>query len=69
MCTDFTDLNKCCPKDDSPLDRIDKNIDSAMGCEIMVLLDCFSGYDQIWLHRENEEKMSFITPFGTYYYL
>jgi hypothetical protein len=24
MCIDFTDLNKCCPKDDLPLARIDK---------------------------------------------
>jgi hypothetical protein len=29
----------------------------------------FLGYHQIWLRREDEEKMSFITPFGTYYYL
>jgi hypothetical protein len=41
MCTDFTDLNKCCPKDDFPLARIDKIIDSAIGCEVMALLDCF----------------------------
>jgi hypothetical protein len=32
MCTDFTDLNKCCPKDDFPLPRIDKGVDSALGC-------------------------------------
>jgi hypothetical protein len=35
----------------------------------MALLDCFSRYHQIWLRREDEEKMSFITPFGTYCYL
>jgi hypothetical protein len=69
MCTDFTNLNKCCPKDDFPLSRIDKIVNSVVGCEIMALLDCFSGYHQIWLHREAEEKMSFITPFGTYCYL
>jgi hypothetical protein len=32
-------------------------------------LDCFSGYHQIWLHEEDEEKTSFITPSGTYCYL
>jgi hypothetical protein len=36
---------------------------------MMALLDCFSGYHQIWLHAEDEEKTSFITPFGTYWYL
>jgi hypothetical protein len=69
MCTDFTDLNKCCPKDDFPLFRIDKVVKSAIGCETMTLLDCFSGYHQIWLYKEDEEKMSVIMPFGTYYYL
>jgi hypothetical protein len=36
MCTYFTDLNKCCPKDDFPLLRIDKVVNSAVGSEIMV---------------------------------
>jgi hypothetical protein len=44
MCTNFTDLNKCCPKDNFPLSRI-------------------------WLCKEDEEKMGFITPFDTYCYL
>jgi hypothetical protein len=35
----------------------------------MALLDCFSGYHQIWLREEDEEKTSFITPSGTYCYL
>jgi hypothetical protein len=30
MCTDFIDLNKCCPKDDFPLTRVDKIIDSKL---------------------------------------
>jgi hypothetical protein len=40
-----------------------------MGCEMMTVLDCFSGYHQIWLHKEDEEKTIFITPFGTFCYL
>jgi hypothetical protein len=69
MCTDFTDLNKCCPKDVFLLSRIDKVVDSATSCETMALLNCFSDYHQIWLHKEDEEKTSFIMPFGTYCYL
>jgi hypothetical protein len=69
MCTNFTDLNNCCPKDDFRLTRIDKIVNSTTGCEIMTLLDCFSGYHQIWLRREDEEKTSLITLFDTYYYL
>jgi hypothetical protein len=69
MCTDFTGINKSCPKDDFSLSRIDKVDDSVAGSEIMALLDCFSGYHQIWLHREDEEKTSFIMLVGTYCYL
>ena len=61
MCVDFTDLNKCCPKDPYPLPRIDKLVDIAAGCKMMSLLDCFSGYHQIWLNPEDKEKTSFIT--------
>jgi hypothetical protein len=66
MCTYFTDLNKYCPKDDFPLSRIDKMMDSTLGCEKMAMLDCFFGYHQVWLRKEDEEKTNFITPFGTY---
>jgi hypothetical protein len=52
-------LKKCCTKDD---------VDSAAGCEMMVLLDCSPDYHQFWLHKEDEEKTSFITPFGMYCY-
>jgi hypothetical protein len=69
MCTDFTDLDKCYPKDDFPLTRIDQIIDSVAGCEMKASLDCFSGYHQISLCKEDEKKTSFITCFGTYYYL
>jgi hypothetical protein len=68
MCVDFTRLNKACPKDDFPLPRIGTIVDSAAGCELLLLLDYFSGYHQIWMNQEDEEKTSFIIPFRTYYF-
>jgi len=68
MCVDFTDLNKHCPKDPYPLPRINKLVDIAAGCKMMTLLDCFLGYHQIWLNPDDEEKISFISPGGTYCY-
>jgi hypothetical protein len=65
MCVDFTDWNKACKKDDFPLERVDKIID-ATNSEMLSLLDMFSGYHQIRVRREDEEKTSFITPFGTF---
>jgi hypothetical protein len=69
MCIDFTDRNNCCPKDDFPLARIDQIVDSAVGCDIMALLDYFLEYHEIWLRKEDEEKTIFITSFGTYCYM
>jgi hypothetical protein len=69
MCIDFTNLNKACPKDEFPLPRIDSLVDAASSLELMSLLDCYSGYHQIWMKKEDEPKTSFITPSGTYCYL
>jgi hypothetical protein len=66
MCINFTDLNKATPKDNYPLPRMDQVIDSVASVAIMSLLDCFSGYHQCWMVKEDEEKTSFITPFGTF---
>jgi hypothetical protein len=66
MCVDFTDLNKACKKDDFPLERVDKIVDDAANSELLSLLDMFLGYHQIRVHKEDEEKTSFITPFGTF---
>jgi ribonuclease HI len=69
MCIDFTSLNKACPKDNFPLPRIDKIVDSAAGCKVMSLLDCFSGYHQIYMKEEDKASTSFITPFGMYCFI
>jgi hypothetical protein len=66
MCVDFTDLNKACKKDDFPLKRVDKIVDDAANSEMLSLLDMFSRYHQIRVRKEDEEKTSFITPFGTF---
>jgi hypothetical protein len=69
MCIDFTNLNKACPKDDYPLPWIDTLVDAAAGSEMMSMLDCFSGYHQIWMRKCDEDKTSFTTPLGTYCYV
>jgi hypothetical protein len=66
MCIDFTSLNKAFPNDNFPLPRIDKIVHSAAGCEVISLLDCFSGYHQIYMKEEDKANTSFITPFSMY---
>ncbi|PKA59789.1 RNA-directed DNA polymerase like [Apostasia shenzhenica] len=68
MCVDFRTLNQACPIDTYPLPRIDTMIDRTFGYEVMSFLDVFSGYHQIQMAREDEEKTVFITDFGTYCY-
>jgi hypothetical protein len=68
MCVDYTDLNKHCPKNPFGLPRIDQVIDSTVGCDLLYFLDCYSGYHQIAIKEEDQEKTAFITPFGAYCY-
>jgi hypothetical protein len=68
MCVDYTDLNKHCPKDPFGLPRIDQVVDLTVGCSMLPFLDCYSGYYQIGLAKEDEEKIAFITPFGAFCY-
>jgi hypothetical protein len=56
MCVDYTDLNKHCPKDPFELPRIDQMVDSTAGCSVLSFLDCYFGYHQISLAKEDEEK-------------
>jgi hypothetical protein len=65
---DYTDLNKHCPKDPFGLPRIDKVVDSTASYELMYFLDCYFGYLQIALNKDDQIKTSFITSFGAYCY-
>ncbi len=44
-------------------------VDSTAGCDLLLFLDTYSGYHQIFMTREDEEKTAFITPCGTYCFL
>jgi hypothetical protein len=68
VCIDYTSLNKHCPKDPFSLPRIDQIIDSTVGCARLSFLDAYSGYNQIKLIKEDEEKTAFITPYGVFCY-
>jgi ribonuclease HI len=68
VCVGYISLNKHCPKDPFPLPRIDQIIDSTAGCERLSFLDAYSGYNQIKLKKEDEEKIAFITPYGVFCY-
>jgi hypothetical protein len=68
MCIDYTSLNKTCPKDEYPMPCICQIVDSTVSREFLSFLDAYSGYHQISLVIDNEEKTAFITSFGTFCY-
>jgi hypothetical protein len=58
MFTYFMDLNKCCPKDNFPLTRIDKIVDSAVGYEMMALLNCFQNIIKFVFTKKISKRQS-----------
>ena len=68
ICVDYTDLNKACPKDSYPLPIIDQLVDSTACHQLYSFIDAAQGYHQIPMKKEDEEKTSFITHEGLYYY-
>ena len=61
LCINFTDVNRACPKDSFPLPRIDLIVDATPGHELLSFIDAFSGYNQINMDSNDQEKTSFIT--------
>lgn len=67
-CINFWVLNKASPKDNFPLPHIDVLVDNTIGHEMMSFMNEFSGYNQIKMTPKDMEKISFITPWGTFCY-
>ncbi|RDX94357.1 hypothetical protein CR513_23277, partial [Mucuna pruriens] len=59
MCTDYTDLNKACPKDPYPLPNIDRLVDRG------IMFRPFEFHGRIF---RDEAKTTFITDSRTFYY-
>lgn len=65
-CKNFRDLNKAYPKDNFPLTHIDIIMDSTIGHEILSFMYTFSSYNQIRIHKEDQQKKIFTTPWGMF---
>ena len=61
-------MNKACPKDSFPLPRIDQLVDSTTKHKLLSFMDAFSGYNQILMDEEDQEKTTFVTSQKLYYY-
>eukprot|EP00253_Pinus_taeda_P004840 PITA_04840 len=68
VCVDYRELNKATLKDHFPLPFIDQVLDSLAGKKYFCFLDGFSGYNQIRIATEDQDKTTFKCPWGTYAY-
>jgi len=68
MCTNFTDLNKACPKDAYPLPSIDRLVDGASGHNFLSFLNAYSGYNQIPMYGPDKSKTAFTTDRANFCY-
>ena len=68
MCVDYRELNQATLKDHFPLPFIDQVLDTLAGKNYFSFLDGFSGYNEIRIAPEEQEKTTFTCPWGTYAY-
>ncbi|KAL5540823.1 hypothetical protein UlMin_043793 [Ulmus minor] len=68
VCIDYRKLNTKTRKDHFPLPFIDQMLERLAGHTHYCFLDGFSGYNQIVIAPEDQEKTTFTCPFGTFAY-
>ena len=66
VCIDYRKLNTATRKDHFPLSFIDQMLDRLAGHPHFCFLDGYSGYNQIAIAPENQEKTTFTCPYGTF---
>ena len=68
VCIDYRRLNQATRKDHYPLPFIDQMLERLAGKSHYCFLDGYTGYFQIHIASEDQEKTTFTCPFGTFAY-
>ena len=68
VCIDYRRLNLATRKDHFPLPFIDQMLERLAGHDYYCFLDGYSGYNQIAVAPEDQEKTAFTCPFGIFAY-
>ena len=66
ICIDYRKLNKATRKDHFLLPFLDQILDRLVEHEYYCFLDEYSGYHQITISTEDQEKTTFTCPYGTF---
>ena len=65
---DFRNLNRRSLKDNYPLPKMDHILQRVVGSKHLSMIDGFSSYNQIVVHKEDQEKTVFTKPWGMFMY-
>ncbi|GJW63160.1 reverse transcriptase domain-containing protein [Tanacetum coccineum] len=68
VCIDYRKLNEANRKDHFPFPFMDQMLERLAGNEFYCFLDGFSGYFQIPIDPQDQEKTTFTCPYGTFAY-
>nr|GEZ72040.1 DNA-directed DNA polymerase [Tanacetum cinerariifolium] len=68
VCIDYKKLNDATRKDHFPLPLMDQMVERLAEKEFYCFLDGFSGYFQIPIDPQDQEKTTFTCPYGTFAY-
>nr|GEV82970.1 reverse transcriptase domain-containing protein [Tanacetum cinerariifolium] len=68
VCIDYRKLNDATRKDHFPLPFMDQMLERLAGNEFYCFLDRFSGYIQIAIDPQDQEKTTFTCPYGNFAY-
>ncbi|XP_048619900.1 uncharacterized protein LOC125592961 [Brassica napus] len=68
MCIDYRKLNAASRKDHFPLPFIDQMLERLANHPYYCFLDGYSGFFQIPIHPNDQEKTTFTCPYGTFAY-
>ena len=68
VCSDYIRMNEVMRKDHFPLPFMDQLLERVSGHSFYCFLDGYSGYFQIEIAADDQEKTTFTCPFGTYAY-
>jgi RNase H-like domain found in reverse transcriptase/Reverse transcriptase (RNA-dependent DNA polymerase) len=68
MCIDYRKLNSATRKDHFPLPFIDQMLERLAKHSFFCYLDGYSGFFQIPIHPDDQDKTTFTCPYGTFAY-
>ena len=69
LCVDFINLNIASLKDNYGLPNMEAMLQQVTRFELMSMMDGFLGYNQVLVKEEEQFKIAFTTPWGTYVYV